>query len=167
MEYFELFDLPVSLVVDQKAVTKKYYELSKKYHPDNFSLDDVAKQDQALEMSSKINKAKKILSNSNARLAYILRAREIVLPEEKYKLPPLFLGEMMDVNEALMELQFEPNKEEQKKISIDVKQKEDELFEEVRKYFEAEELELNKENNSLLKEYYYKKKYLDRIQEKL
>ncbi len=167
MEYFELFDMPVSLVVDSKAVTKKYYELSKINHPDNFSLDDTAKQDAALEMSSKINQAKKVLSNAHARLAYILKEKEIIDPEEKYKLPPMFLGEMMDINEALMELQFEPNKETQDKITNEVKQKEEVLFEEVKAFFESDIFELNDENSLLLKDYYYKKKYLARIQEKL
>ena len=59
MDYFELFELPVSLIVDTKDVTKRYYALSKQYHPDNFSLDNADKQAEALEMSAEINQAKK------------------------------------------------------------------------------------------------------------
>lgn len=167
MEYFELFDLPVSLIVDTKAVTKKYYELSKRYHPDNFSLDDADKQDQALEMSSKINKAKKVLSNAHARLAYILKEKQFVLADEKYKLPPIFLGEMMDINEELMELQFDPNPASKEKIASEVALQTEKLFEQVAGFFEATELEISDDNGPILKDYYYKKKYLDRIQEKL
>ncbi len=167
MDYFELFDLPVSLLVDAKAVTKKYYELSKKYHPDKFSLHDVAKQDEALEMSAKINKAKKTLSNPHARLAYLLKEKGIVVAEEKYQLPPMFLGEMMDINEALMELEFDPNPEAKKKINQEVAEKTATLFEEVKRFFEANTLEINEVNRVSLKDYYYKKKYLERIEEKL
>lgn len=167
MEYFELFDIPVSLVVDTKAVTKKYYELSKKYHPDNFSLDDTAKQDIALDMSSKINRAKKTLSNAHSRLTYILKEKGIVVADEKYQLPPMFLGEMMDINESLMELEFDPNPETKAKIKKEVEQQTAKLFQEVKSYFVAAHFELTDENSTSLKDYYYKKKYLDRIEEKL
>lgn len=59
MYYFELFDTPISLVVDKSALLKKYYTLSKEYHPDNFSLGNELAQEQALNMSAKINEAKK------------------------------------------------------------------------------------------------------------
>lgn len=167
MEYFELFDMPISLLVDAKAVTKKYYELSKSYHPDNFSLEDTHKQEEALEMSAKINKAKKTLSNPHTRLAYILKERGIVVPEEKHQLPPMFLGEMMDINEALMELEFDPNPETIEKLRTEVQQRIDKLYSVVQHNFEAENLEITDDNSTSLKDYYYKKKYLDRIQEKL
>jgi molecular chaperone HscB len=167
MEYFELFDLPVSLVVDQKAVTKKYYELSKMYHPDNFSLDDNAKQVQALEMSSKINRAKKILSKPHKRLEYILKEKGVIVAEEKHQLPAVFLGEMMETNEALMELEFDPNPEIKEKIKTDVAEQTEKLFEGIKPFFEDETLKISEENSGLLKEYYYKKKYLARIEEKL
>lgn len=167
MDYFELFDLPVSLVVDKKAVTKKYYALSKKYHPDNFSLQNAAQQEEALAMSAKINEAKKMLSSSHARLAYILRQKEIVIPDEKHQLPPAFLGEMMDINEALMEIEFDPNEAAKEKIKEAVAAQSDKLLEGVKSFFEAETLEIKEENKALLKDYYYKKKYLARIEEKL
>jgi len=167
MEYFELFDMPISLVVDTKAVTKKYYELSKKFHPDNFSLSDNDKQEKALAMSSKINNAKKVLSNSHKRLEYILKQKEIIVDGEKHQLPPMFLGEMMEINETLMELEFDPNPKAKEKIKTEVSQQTAKLFEDVKPYFEAEIVEINAENSKVLKDYYYKKKYLARIEEKL
>ena len=157
MEYFELFDLPVSLIVHSKELTKKYYELSKKYHPDNFSLTDTAKQDEALEMSSKVNQAKKTLGNAHHRLSYILKEKGIVVAEEKYKLSPLFLGEMMDINEALMELEFDENSDSKNTISSQVQAEISKLHEEVKPFFEAEVLIIDDSNSALLKDYYYKK----------
>ena len=167
MEYFELFDMPISLVVDNKAVTKKYYALSKQYHPDNFSLDDSDRQEEALEISAKINQAKKVLSNAHKRLEYILKEKSIIEEGEKYQLPPMFLGEMMEINESLMELEFDPNPVTKEKISNEVSTQTNTLFKEVKAFFDAEELFLNEANTALLKDYYYKKKYLDRIAEKL
>jgi molecular chaperone HscB len=34
MNYFELYEIPVSLKPDQQLLRKKFYELSRKYHPD-------------------------------------------------------------------------------------------------------------------------------------
>ena len=60
MNYFELFDLPVSLNVDKSKLAKKYFELQKKYHPDYFTQATEAEQEEALEKSSAVNKALKI-----------------------------------------------------------------------------------------------------------
>jgi molecular chaperone HscB len=166
-EYFELYELLVSLKVDKSIVEEKYYALSKRYHPDNFSLNDAEMQASSLEKSSAINMAKKILMNTHKRLAYILKENKTIEPDEKYVLSPAFLGEMMDINEQLMELEFEENETVKTQIIIDLKEIENNLFKKVSFLFEQESLDLNSENCSLLKDYYYKKKYIDRIKEKL
>ena len=60
MNYFEMFEIPVSLIIDKAAITKKYVELQKKYHPDFFTQENEAAQEDALETSSAINKAMKV-----------------------------------------------------------------------------------------------------------
>jgi len=167
MNYFELYELPVSLKVDKAAVTKKYYTLSKTFHPDNFSLSDATKQSAAVEKTAHINMARKVLNNAHKRLAYLLKEKGIVVAEEKYKLSPLFLGQMMEINEALMELQFEADDTNKEKVKAQVELAIDKLHSEVAIYFDAEELLLDDTNSVQLKDYYYKKKYLDRIKEKL
>ena len=47
MNYFELFEIPVSLSVSGKEVQLKYFELQKKYHPDFFSNADENEQDES------------------------------------------------------------------------------------------------------------------------
>jgi len=167
MEYFELYELPISLKVNKAAITKKYYALSKEFHPDNFSLSNASKQSEALEKTSQINLARKVLSNADKRLAYLLKENGIIEEDEKYQLPPKFLGEIMEINESLMELQFEPNPATKEKIKNEVDGVLENLYKEVSSKFEAEELQLDVKSSALLKDYYYKKKYLDRIKEKL
>lgn len=166
-EYFELYELSISLKVDKSIVEEKYYGLSKKFHPDNFSLNDAEMQASSLEKSSAINMAKKILMNAHKRLAYILKENKTIIQDEKYALSPAFLGEMMDINEKLMELEFEENEDVKAQIINDLKEIEHNLFKKVFFLFEQETLDLNLENCNLLKDYYYKKKYIDRIKEKL
>ena len=57
MNYFELFELPVSFIVDKSKLALKYFELQKKYHPDFFTQSTEAEQSDALETSSQVNKA--------------------------------------------------------------------------------------------------------------
>ena len=36
MNYFELFELPVSIQIDKAVLNQRYFALQKKYHPDFF-----------------------------------------------------------------------------------------------------------------------------------
>ena len=95
MNYFDLFEMPVSINIDKTLLTKKYVELQKKYHPDFFTQENEAAQDDALEISSAINKAMKVFKKPDATLKYVLELKGIVEEEEKYPLPPDFLMEVM------------------------------------------------------------------------
>lgn len=167
MDYFELFGLPVSLKVNKAYNLKKYYQLSKEFHPDHFSLENSSAQENALMMSSEINKAKKILDHSDHRLAYYLTANNLIKTDEKYALSPFFLAEMMDINEELMELEFDKDASKLAGIKLALLEKESLLFEEVKLFFEMDELKIFDNDNLKLKDYYYKKKYLNRILERL
>lgn len=167
MYYFELFNIPVSLKVDKNIILKKYYQLSKENHPDNFSLSEEKVQTNSLEISSKINEAKKVLENENKRLEYILQHKGIINNEEKQSLAPEFLGEMMNINEKIMELEFDENMDLKNEILSEIKEKETKLFEAVKHFYEMEVLNIFDEDFIRLKEYYYKKKYLSRILERL
>ncbi|MCF8293120.1 MAG: Fe-S protein assembly co-chaperone HscB [Chitinophagaceae bacterium] len=167
MNYFTLFDMPVSLKVDQAALLKKYYALSKRYHPDNFTLSDVASQEESEQMTAKINEAKKILDSPYRRLEYILRQQQIIFDDEKYTLPAMFLGAMMDINEELMELEVAQDEIRSAAVRKLIEAMEDDVYGEVSSLFERNELVLSAHESSVLKDYYYKKKYLQRIRERL
>lgn len=164
MNYFELFEMPVSLQVDKKYVQDKYFELQKKYHPDFFSNESEEEQDDVLEKSSMINKAYKTFQNDDETIKYVLQLKELLEEEEKYQLPPEFLIEMMELNEALMEVDDSSLEETETKIN----QQQKLLYDKVQKIIEYYN-EDNTTNEQLLqvKDYYYKKKYLKRILERL
>src|SRR5476651_1716567 len=104
MNYFEFYAIPESFTVDPAPIKKKFYELSKKYHPDFFANEDDAKQQEILELSTLNNKAYQTLSDPHKRLEYILKLHELVKEGAKPQLPADFLMEMMDLNERLMEV---------------------------------------------------------------
>lgn len=164
MDYFELYEMPVSLQVDKKYVQKKYFELQKKYHPDFFSNESAEEQADVLEKSSMINKAYKTFQNDDETIKYVLQIKGLLEEEEKYELPPAFLAEMMEINETLMEVDDSSLEETETKIN----QLQKHLYAEVQiniEYYNEE----NTTNEQLLlvKDYYFKKKYLKRILERL
>src|ERR1700760_6148 len=105
MNYFEFYDIPESFAVDVPALKKKFYELSKRYHPDFYANEDEAKQQEILELSTLNNKAYQTLSDPGKRLEYILQLHDLVSDGAKPQLPADFLMEMMDINERLMDVE--------------------------------------------------------------
>ena len=157
MNYFELFDLPVSFTVDKSTLAKKYFELQKKYHPDFYTQADEAEQEDVLEKSSAINKALKILQNKESTIKYVLQLKGLLEEEEKYKLPPDFLMEVMELNENLSD-------DSTTAIAVF----ENDIYAGVKQIIEQYDDALITTASLLkVKEYYFKKKYLQRILDRL
>jgi len=157
MNYFELFDIPVSLQVDRSLLAKKYFDLQKKYHPDFYSNASEEEQQEVLEKSSDINKALKIFRDSDATIKYVLQLKGLLEEEEKYQLPPEFLMEVMELNENLSENSAEEVADFEKAIYTGVK----DIIEQYDDNAITEEALLK------VKDYYFRKKYLHRILERM
>ena len=156
MNHFELFELPVGFKIDKGKLAKKYFELQKKYHPDFFAQGTEYEQEQALETSSQLNKALKILKNEDETIKYVLQLKDLLEEEEKYQLPPAFLLEMMELNEELSENSVKQINELEK-----------ELYTGVRPIIENYDDATTTADLLKVKEYYYKKKYLQRILDRI
>src|SRR3954465_1886237 len=104
INYFDFYALPESFNPDAGLLKKKFYELSKQYHPDFYANESEEKQQEILELSTINNKAYQTLSDPVKRLEYILRQHDLVSEGAKPQLPANFLMEMMDINERLMEV---------------------------------------------------------------
>ena len=158
MNYFELFNIPVSFKVDIVKLQRKFVSLQKKYHPDFFANASVKEQEEALQMSSLANKAIKILQSQEATIRYVLQLKGLLKDDEKYKLPTGFLMEVMELNELKMdgaddaELQ-QRTKALQNNIHQIIAPVLDNYLDDVTPIADLE----------LVKEYYFKKKYLDRL----
>ncbi|MCX6293446.1 MAG: Fe-S protein assembly co-chaperone HscB [Sphingobacteriales bacterium] len=158
MNYFELFEFEIAAIIDKSLLTKKYLQLQKQYHPDNFSLSDENEQNQSLEMSSLINKAFAVFKDDLKTIGYFLEIKGLISDEEKYQLPSTFLMEMMEVNEQIDEGGFEAS-------SIEPIQHE--LDQEIQFVIQKNASDYTDDELLRVKEFYYKKKYLKRILDRL
>ena len=157
MTHFELFNLPITLTVDTSGLSKKYFELQRKYHPDRFVQASEAEQEEALQVSAQVNKAYKVLKDPDETIKYVLQLKGLLEEEEKYQLSPDFLMEVMELNE---ELESGITESVQNKIS-DLK---NELYATVETIITGYQEGITSEEGLLqVKAYYFKKKYLDRL----
>ncbi len=167
MNYFELYEVPVQFKPDPVLIKKKFYELSRLYHPDFFSNAEPEEQARVLELSSMVNKAYRTFNDREATIRYILQLKELVEEEEKYQLDPAYLMEVMELNEMLMEI--DPS---DKNSMQGIKEKTEELNNEIYKAVEPvidhyKEGVTSEKELLQVKDYYYKKKYLSRILDKI
>ncbi len=164
--YFEFYNLPLSFKVDEALLKKKFYALSREYHPDFYANESQEKQDEILELSTLNNKAYKVLSDPIKRIEYILEIHGMLAEGDKYILPQDFLMDMMDVNEALMDMEFDPDAGRLLTISSEIDELEASLFDELKLLTEEYDAKTNPDPNSILlriKDIWYREKYLQRI----
>ncbi len=168
MNYFELYGIPVTLKVDKELVKKRYYELSRKYHPDFHSQSDAQTQEDILQKSADVNRAYKVFQDDDATIRYMLMMKGLMAEEEKYALRPDFLMEVMEINEQLMELEMEPDERQLNAVETEAKQLSHKIYEDVAVVIENYKEGVSTEEELLsVKDYYYRKKYLQRILDKI
>ena len=166
MNYFELFGLPVQLKMDKALVRKKYLELSRASHPDYFINDASEKQQEVLETSATLNKALKTLTTDDEIIKYVLTHKNLLEQDEKFALPPGFLMEMMELNEALVDSGDDDASKEDLKRQLETLQAE--MYGTVKGIIEDYKEGITTPEELLqVKEYYFKKKYLERLKDQL
>ena len=166
--YFQHFDLTPSFNLDAGSLKKKFLLLSREFHPD-FHTDKTEKeQAEILQLSSYNNTAYKVLNQFDSRFKYILSMHGVDFEEGKQSLPQMFLMEMMDFNEKLMDVQMEGDLSKLDELKTELKEIEEGLYSGVSSIIEGYEKDkISKSELATLKEYYFKKKYLLRIHENL
>ena len=169
MTYFQLFEIPEQLKVDVNSLSKKFFELSRRYHPDYFANAAKDVQASSLEKSALLNKAWKTFQHPDETLKYVLQLKGLVEEEEKYLLPPDFLMEVLEINEELMEMEKPGDAPGQlNDLESRIYKLQTEIYEPVKDIVEEYKEGVTSEKELLqVKDYYYKKKYLDRIYSQL
>jgi len=107
VNHFEVFGLERRLGIDAEALQRRFYELSRRYHPDFHAGATPTEQAEALAASARLNAAYRTLRDPIARIDYLVRLEEGRETKEgatdKPKAPPELLAEMFEIQEALAE----------------------------------------------------------------
>jgi molecular chaperone HscB len=163
MNYFELFEIPPQFEVDTKKIKPKFLELSRKFHPDFHTNEDEAGLQRVMEISSAVNKGWQVFQDPMATLQYVLEMIGSISEQENVKLSGDFLMEMMELNEQITD-------SEQNQL-LDIKEKiyqyEQTLYSGVKKMLISPPSATSETDLEKIKEYYYQRKYLNRIQERI
>jgi len=160
MNYFELFAIPIQLQVDSQALRSTFMQLSRRYHPDFFTNETPEAQEEALEKSALVNKAWKVFQHREETIAYVLQLKGLLADNEKYQLDPVFLMEMMEINEAISE----KDEEQQSTLKDRLQALEAQIYAPVGDIIAQYQDGQTSEADLLkVKEYYFQKKYLERI----
>ncbi len=106
-DFFAVFGLERRLAVDVVALQRRFYELSRRWHPDFHQAAPADEQARVLEKSARVNTAYRTLRDPLARVEYLIRLEEGRETKEgatvKPKAPPALLTEMFEIQEALEE----------------------------------------------------------------
>jgi molecular chaperone HscB len=169
MNFFEFFGIPVRFNPDLDLIRRRFYENSKKYHPDFHTRSDEAGQADAMDMSAMNNEAWKVLSDPDKRMRYILEINHLLGDEQQTPpLPQAFLMDMMDINEALMELEFDFDQNLYDKVILSLQAAENELESGIAPILLSfEDQQDATDDLKKVLDFYLKKRYLLRIRENL
>lgn len=106
-DYFAVFGLPRRLVVDVEELRGRFYELSRRHHPDFHQLEGEAERAGALERSALVNRSYRTLRDPLTRLAHVMGLEDGrdagAGPRPVPRAPRDLLEEMLEVQEALEE----------------------------------------------------------------
>jgi molecular chaperone HscB len=101
-DYFAFFGLPRKLGLDEAALEKSFYSLSRRLHPDYFMTATDRERQASLDRSSLLNDAYRTLRDPISRAAYLLSLEGY--KEAEKKAPPELLEEVFEMNMQLEEM---------------------------------------------------------------
>ena len=102
--FFKFFGLEQKLCVDAETLQKRFYELSRQWHPDRFGRKSPNEQAEALEATSILNDGYRTLRDPVKRAEYLLKEEGFPIGEQRSKdVPPELLEEVFELNMMLEE----------------------------------------------------------------
>ncbi|XP_051829005.1 iron-sulfur cluster co-chaperone protein HscB [Antechinus flavipes] len=138
LDYFRIMDCGRSFTVDVGSLKRRYQQLQRLVHPDNFSQKSQTERDFSEQHSTLVNEAYKTLLAPLSRGLYLLKLEGVEISEgTDTNMDVQFLGEIMEVNEKLSGAHSEAETQE---IEAMVRDKQKELTEDLNEAFERGDL---------------------------
>ncbi|XP_071339774.1 iron-sulfur cluster co-chaperone protein HscB [Trachinotus anak] len=160
--YFQIMDCDYTFTLDTQKLQRRYLQLQRSLHPDNFSQKSVKEQEYSENQSALVNKAYKTLRKPLSRGLYMLELEGMRIEEgTDAGADAEFLMELMEINEALDEAQ---TPEEANKIAQETRGKLADLTEQTDAALRKGELQTAK---ALLAQMKYHANIEEKVKEKL
>lgn len=103
--YFVIFEMDERLALDLDLLQKRFYELSRKLHPDLYTRKPETERQYSLEATAVLNDAYRTLRDPVKRAEYVLKLHGFEIGEQRSKnVPPELLEEVFDLNMAIEEI---------------------------------------------------------------
>ncbi|XP_061528126.1 iron-sulfur cluster co-chaperone protein HscB [Phycodurus eques] len=162
VSFFNIMDCEDTFALDMHKLQKRYLQLQRSLHPDNFSQKSAEEREYSEHQSALVNKAYRTLLKPLSRGLYMLELKGMRFDEgTESGVDAEFLMELMEINEALEQAQ---TPEEADKISQDTKGKLKGLTEKIDGALHAGELHAAK---ALLAQMKYFSNIEEKVKEKL
>jgi molecular chaperone HscB len=103
--YYEFFGIEERLALDTADLQKRFYDLSRKLHPDRYGRKSAQERQYSEDATSILNDGYRTLRDPVKRAEYFLKLHGFDIGEQRSKdVPPELLEEVFDLNMALEEL---------------------------------------------------------------
>lgn len=104
-DYYRLLGLERKLKISGEELQQRFYDLSRKLHPDHFMRKPERERQYSLDASSMLNDAYRALKDPLKRAQYVLAQEGFEIGEQRSKdVPPELLEEVFELNMALEEI---------------------------------------------------------------
>jgi molecular chaperone HscB len=102
--HFELFGLAPAFTLDAAALERAYREIQARVHPDRYAHAGDAERRAALQWTTRVNEAYRVLKTPVQRARHLLELNGVdVAFESNTQMPPEFLDRQLELREALAE----------------------------------------------------------------
>ena len=116
--YFQLFKIEQSVIIDSNSLEKKYFELQKEFHPDKYVNAGDHEKRLSLQITSYINEAYETLKNDYLKSIYLLKVEGFEIGDQNNTISdPEFLMHQMELREEFEKISLNKNPEELKNFS--------------------------------------------------
>ena len=145
--YFKLFEIPVSYDVDLEQVQHRYRDLQKAVHPDKYANASAQERRISMQHTSLINQALHTLKQPVERAMYLLQLKGVDFTmDNETTMDAAFLMEQMEMREKLEAVREQNDPlAELDSMSADVKSNMDDVADEFKRAYAADELDDSRE----------------------
>jgi molecular chaperone HscB len=101
---FDVLGVPRAFHLPDGDLERRFHALSREFHPDRFAKAAPRARVEALQKTTELNDAYRVLKNDVKRAEYLLKLEGLDVADEKsqsVKPDPALLAEMMELNEQL------------------------------------------------------------------